>query len=91
VDKRPKRPKDRSTSQTQKLSYKEKLELGRIVAEIEQAEARAAEIDAMLNDPDLYAARAEEVPAIVARQRELHDEIDRMMARWVELEGKNAG
>ncbi|MGB8222475.1 MAG: ATP-binding cassette domain-containing protein, partial [Polyangiales bacterium] len=91
VDKRPKRPKDRSTPQAQKLSYKEKLELGRIVAEIELVEARAAEIDALLNDPDLYADRAEEVPAIVARQRELHDEIDRMMARWVELEGKTAG
>jgi len=91
VDKRAKRQKDRSASQAQKLSYKEKLELGRIVAEIEQAEARAAEIDALLNDPDLYADRAEEVPAIVARQRELRDEIDRMMARWVELEGKTAG
>jgi ATP-binding cassette subfamily F protein uup len=90
IDKSPNKARVDSTSKAQKLSYKEKRELGRIVAEIEQAEARAAEIEALLNDPTLYADRAADVPAIVARRRELQDEIDQMMTRWIELEGKNA-
>ncbi len=88
ADKGPKKPRGISPRKGQKLSYKEKLELERIVADIERAEADAAEVEATLNDPTLYAARAEEVPAIVARQRELHDEIDRMMTRWMALEAK---
>jgi len=44
-----------------------------------------------LNDPALYADRAEEVPAIVARQGELQEELDRKMTRWMELESKAAG
>jgi len=88
-DEKPKAPKDDFKPQAQKLSYKEKIELGRIVVEIEQAEAKAAEIDALLNDPTLYAERAEEVPTIVARRRELHDEIERMMSRWVDLEARS--
>jgi ABC transport system ATP-binding/permease protein len=90
VDRKPRRTMDDSNAKAQKLSYKEKLELARIVGEIEQAEANAAEIDALLNDPALYADRAEEVPGLVARQRELQDEIDRMMTRWAELEAKAA-
>jgi len=31
------------------------------------------------------------VPVLVARQRELHDDIERMMNRWVELEARSAG
>ena len=91
IDESPNKARAASTSKAQKLSYKERQELGRIVAEIEQAEARAAEIEALLNDPALYAERAAEVPAIVERQRELQDEIDQMMARWMELEARNAG
>jgi ATP-binding cassette subfamily F protein uup len=90
MDKRASKARTDSGSKAQKLSYKEKLELGQIVAEIEEAEARAAQIAALLNDPTLYAERAAEVPSIVARQRELQSEIDRMMARWVELEARNA-
>jgi len=88
IDKSPRKPKEALSSRAPKLSYKERLELERIVTEIEQAEDRAAEIDALLNDPALYAGRAEEVPAIVAQRRALQDEIDRMMARWMELEAK---
>lgn len=90
ADKIPKKPKGRPSTKAQKLSYKEKLELERITGDIERAEKEAAEVEALLNDPALYADRAEAVPSIVARQRELHDEIDEMMARWMELESKAA-
>jgi ATP-binding cassette subfamily F protein uup len=88
VDKSPSKPKGKSSAKEQKLSYKEKLELERIVGDIERAEAKATEVEASLNDPTLYANRADEVPAIVARQRELQEEIERMIARWMELEAK---
>jgi hypothetical protein len=73
----------------QKLSYKEKQELESIVGEIERAEREAAEAEALLNDPALYADRAEQVPAIVARQAELRAQVDRLMSRWIELEAKS--
>ena len=91
VDKSPKKPKGRPSTKAQKLSYKEKLELERITGDIERAEKEAAEVEALLNDPTLYSERAEEVPSIVARQRGLHDDIDRLVARWMELESKAAG
>jgi ATP-binding cassette subfamily F protein uup len=78
--------KRRTASKPRKLSYKEKIELEEIVASIEQAETRAAEIEATLNDPTLYAERAPEVPAIVEQQRELQEQLERLMSRWMELE-----
>jgi ATP-binding cassette subfamily F protein uup len=81
------KPEKRGTaSKPGKLSYKEKIELEQIVASIEQAEANAAEIEATLNDPTLYAERAPEVPAIVEQQRELQEQLERLMSRWMELE-----
>ena len=74
-----------------KLSYKEKVELEQIVASIEQAETSAAEIESTLNDPTVYAERASEVPAIVERQRELQEELERLMSRWMELEERLHG
>jgi ATP-binding cassette subfamily F protein uup len=91
ADEIPKKPKASSSAKVQKLSYKEKLELEQITGDIERTEKEAAQVEALLNDPTLYADRAREVPSIVVRQRELHDAIDRMMARWMELESKGAG
>ena len=55
-----------------------------------RAVAEAAEVDARLNDPALYAERAWAVPDLVARQEALRTEIERLMARWVELEAKKS-
>jgi ATP-binding cassette subfamily F protein uup len=81
------KPGKRATaSKPGKLSYKEKNELEKVLASIEQTETSAAEIEATLSDPALYAERASEVPAIVERQRELQEELERLMSRWMELE-----
>ena len=58
---------------------------------IEQAETGAAEIEATLSDPALYAERASEVPAIVERQREIQEDLERLMSRWMELEAISTG
>jgi len=83
--------KRRGTPKPRKLSYKEKIELEEVVASIEQAETGAAEIEATLSDPALYAERASEVPAIVERQREIQEELERLMSRWMELEAISTG
>jgi ATP-binding cassette subfamily F protein uup len=78
--------KRRAASKPGKLSYKEKIELEEVVASIQQAETNAAEIEATLADPALYAQRASEIPKIVERQGEIQDELERLMSRWLELE-----
>ena len=89
LEKGSKGPKPPPARKAQKLSYKEKQELESIVGEIERTEREATEVEALLNDPALYADRAEEVPAIVARQGALRAQVDRLMARWMELEAKS--
>ena len=78
--------KRRTDPKLGKLSYKEKIEHQETVASIERAEATAAKIEETLADPTLYAERAAEVPAIIARQGELQEELERLMSRWMELE-----
>jgi ATP-binding cassette subfamily F protein uup len=90
ADAQPKKAKRGGLAKGPKLSYKEKRELEGIEGEIERAEAEAAEVDAQLNDPALYAERPNEVPKIMARQEALRAEIDRLMTRWVELEAKSS-
>jgi ATP-binding cassette subfamily F protein uup len=88
VDKSARKKKGATPTKGEKLSYKEKNELERIVTDIERAETAVAEVEKLLQDPSLYAERADEVPAVVARQDELQTELERLMARWMELEAK---
>jgi ATP-binding cassette subfamily F protein uup len=69
-----------------KLSFKEQRELAGMEAAIQTAEARAAEIEAALNDPDFYVTRAKEAPALVAELEATKTEVVRLYARWEELE-----
>jgi ATP-binding cassette subfamily F protein uup len=90
-EKAPRGPSSSTTAKGQKLTYKEKQELRKLVEEIELVERQAAEVEALLNDPTLYAERAAEVPDIVTRQKELQNQLDRLMTRWMELESKASG
>jgi ABC transport system ATP-binding/permease protein len=68
-----------------KLSYKEQRELEGMEAAIEAAETRKAELEAKLADPTVYSS-ASKVPEF---QRELEvatTEVDRLYARWQELQ-----
>ncbi len=84
------RPAARPES-ARKLAYKEIKELEVLPAEIERAEADLAELEATLGDPDLYARRGDEVPALIARGEEMRAAIARLYARWEELEAVKAG
>ena len=54
---------------------------------IERLEARLAEIDRELADPELYARAAQEKAATLAQERaKAAAEMERLMAEWEELE-----
>ncbi len=69
-----------------KLSYKEQRELEGIEAEIETAEAEAAKLEALLNDPQFYFTRAKEFPEFEAKHDAARARVAALYARWDELE-----
>ncbi len=69
-----------------KLSYKEQRELDGMEAAIEQAETRKAELEALLNDPATYAQRTSEIPQLTSELEAMTKEVDRLYARWQELQ-----
>ncbi len=73
------------TVRPRRLSYKEQRELAGIEPSILEAEARVAELDAMLNDPSFYVTRSKEAPALILEQEAAKATVVRLYARWEEL------
>jgi ATP-binding cassette subfamily F protein uup len=73
------------SSPKRKLGYREKEELEGMEETILNAEKTAEELEALLNDPEFHATRANEAPAVVSKLEEQRREIDRLYARWEEL------
>jgi ABC transport system ATP-binding/permease protein len=71
----------------QKLSFKERKELEALEVAIAQAEARRAELEALLSSPsgDFTA-----LAALSAELQELNERLDRDMARWADLADRQA-
>ncbi|MBX7195424.1 MAG: ABC-F family ATP-binding cassette domain-containing protein [Sandaracinaceae bacterium] len=70
------------------LTYGERIELESIMDRIEAAEARVAETEAALADPELFAKRGHEVPQRTKDADEAKRALETIMARWEELESK---
>ena len=70
-----------------KASHREKRELAEIEGAISTAEARVVTLEGTLSDPTVYKERATEVPTLVAELEAARAEVDRLYARWQELEG----
>jgi ATP-binding cassette subfamily F protein uup len=75
-----------SAPAVKKRSYKEQKELDGIEAAIGTAEARVTDLEATLADPTIYRSRAAEVPALSADLAAARTEVERLYARWQELE-----
>ncbi|HEX8114619.1 MAG TPA: ATP-binding cassette domain-containing protein, partial [Kofleriaceae bacterium] len=69
-----------------KLTFKEARELEAIEDTIAAAEARVAELETQLSDPGVFKDRPTEVPALVAGLDAARAEVERLFARWQELD-----
>ena len=74
-----------------KLSFKEQRELEGIEAAILAAEGRKAALEATLADPETYRKEGARVAALRADLEAASADVDRLYARWQELEGVRAG
>jgi ATP-binding cassette subfamily F protein uup len=71
-----------------KLTYAERLEYAGIMDTIAAAEARVAEIENRLADPDLYASRGHEAKTLQEDLAAAKREVERLTARWEDLEAR---
>ncbi len=87
-DDRPKetRPPPAKPAGPRKLTFKEKQELAGIEAAISTAEARVVELEATLSDPSVFKDRGTEVQGMVAALDAARAEVERLFARWQELD-----
>jgi ATP-binding cassette subfamily F protein uup len=87
---RPRRdPRDEraaARSGPRKLTFKEARELEAIEDTIASAEARVAELEAQLSDPGVFKDRPTEVPGLIAGLDAARAEVERLFARWQELD-----
>ena len=85
---RAKHKKTAPTDGPRPLTYGERLELERIVAQVEEADLAVQQLEARLADPELYKERGAEVPGLTAKLKQARAEAARLMARWEELEAR---
>ena len=69
-----------------KLTFKERHELAGIEAAIEAAEAKVAALETTLSDPSVFKDRPTEVQTLVAELDAARGEVERLFARWQELD-----
>jgi ATP-binding cassette subfamily F protein uup len=69
-----------------KLTFKQKHELAGMEAQIIDAEREVAELEATLAHPTVFKERATEIPALIAKLDAARAEVERLFARWAELD-----
>src|SRR5690606_26617545 len=82
------RPKPQRTASPtpRKLTFKEKHELAGIEAAITAAEQKVSELESTLSDPSVFKDRPTEVQALVAALDGARADVERLFARWQELD-----
>jgi ATP-binding cassette subfamily F protein uup len=71
-----------------KLSYKEKSELQGLPAAIEALETRKQDLEVAINAPDFHQRGAVGMAEVAAALEKTEADLERVMARWLELEGR---
>jgi ABC transport system ATP-binding/permease protein len=82
----PKKPEARPRNSTNKLKWKDEKELETIEAEIMSSEAEVERIEAIFSAPNFYENRGEETLRLTEELAAARAEVDRLYARWNELE-----
>jgi len=83
------KPPTSRSGRSEKLSYNEKRELDELPERISALETEQTALHARLADPALYQQASEEVLRVNSRLAELDEMLERMMARWEELESRS--
>ncbi|MDB6112022.1 MAG: transporter, partial [Pedosphaera sp.] len=78
-------------SKARKLSFKETRELEGMEAQITEAEAEIARIEALFALPNFHQEHGQETEALLAQVEAGKAKLARLFARWEELEGINKG
>ncbi|MBR2633488.1 MAG: ATP-binding cassette domain-containing protein [Lentisphaeria bacterium] len=73
-----------------KLSYSEQRELDMMEDRIFTAEERVSELEKEFCDPELFSKRPKDVPVVQAALEEAKTELEKLYARWEELENKKS-
>jgi ATP-binding cassette subfamily F protein uup len=73
-----------------KLTFKEARELEGIEDAIAKAEAKVKQLEATLSDPSLFKDRPTEVQTIIASLEAARGDVERLFARWQELDAIKA-
>ncbi len=82
-------PELRRTSPTKrKLSFKEQKELDSLPAKIEANESRQRELEAAIAAPEFYRSGKAAIADTLATLEKTKSELDVLLHRWTELEGK---
>ncbi len=74
------------TPKPRKRTFKEAQELAAMEQTIGEAEAAVVALEVQLQDPEMYAKRSAEVPAVVAALEQARAKVEALYARWQELE-----
>ena len=78
-----------ATSAGKPLSFTERKELATLLERVEEAEAKAAELERKLAEPSLWSARPADAPKLQAQLDEARAQASKLTARWEELESRS--
>ena len=81
-------PRERPRKQAEKLSYRETKELEGMEEAVLAAEEAASALEKEFTAPDFYTTRAKDAPVMQAKLEAARAEVERLYARWEELEKK---
>ncbi|HPQ54262.1 MAG TPA: ATP-binding cassette domain-containing protein [Spirochaetota bacterium] len=81
-----KKPREKQVREKTKLTFKEKQELASLPSLLEEKEHRQREIFDILADPSFYQGQGEKVAELKVELSNLEEEVERLFARWEELE-----
>jgi ATP-binding cassette subfamily F protein uup len=83
-------PQRERAARPKKLNSKQAAELEALPSKIENAETRVAALDVRIADPALYRGPAAERESVVAERAGVASDLERLYARWEELEAIRA-
>ena len=83
-------PKPGKTEKGRKFLNREQKELDELPARLEELEAKQSELSERLADPALYQSKGGEFQKVEGELHQLHQTIEKTMARWEELEALRA-